>query len=255
MSSQAGSEKGLIKKMAEAIFGLEARLAAKWAESAHKRLMYSQWCIQPSPEWFDHQIDVYYLLQKNRNSIWCERGVFGGLALKGGSLLELSCGDGFNAKNFYSLRSKKVVACDFDPQAIATAKKKNKADNVEFALADIRHQMPDGIFENIVWDAAIEHFTPEEIFTIMKSIKSRLTSDGILSGYTIVEKSNGEKQLHQHEYEFSGKADLARFLEPYFKNIKIFETIHPVRHNLYFWASDSTLPFDDKWEYSLHVKS
>jgi SAM-dependent methyltransferase len=165
----------------------------------------------------------------------------------GGDLLELACGDGFNARNFYSLRSQRVIACDFDPKAIETARRKNSAPNVEFLLADIRTAMPTGKFENIVWDAAIEHFTPDEIEKILKDIKSRLTDKGILSGYTIVEKPDETKSLSHHEYEFKSKEDLLRFLTPYFKNVTVFETIYPSRHNLYFWASDGSLPFRSDW--------
>jgi len=107
--------------------------------------------------------------------------------------------------------------------------------------------VPKGIFENIVWDAAIEHFTEDEIAKLMLDIKSRLTPDGVLSGYTIVEREDGVKHLHQHEYEFRSKEDLLRFLTPHFKHVKVFETIYPSRHNLYFWASDSVVPFDESW--------
>src|SRR5262249_20398480 len=88
-------KKGLVKIIAEAIFGFESNVAAAWASSAHKRLFYSQWRIAPTPVWFDHTIDQYYQWRHTRNSFWLERGVFGSLALKRGRLLELSCGDGF----------------------------------------------------------------------------------------------------------------------------------------------------------------
>ena len=246
--------KGVLKSIAEAIFGLEARVAAWWAYSSHQRLMIAQWALQPSPEWFDHHIDLYFQFQKDRNSLWLERGAFGSLALKGGEVLELACGDGFNAKCFYSLRSRRVVACDFDPSAIATAKRKNRALNVSFVIADIRTQMPEGFFDNIVWDAAIEHFTPDEIGKIMVDIKRRLTPTGVLSGYSIVERSDGVKHLHQHEYEFADMDDLKRFLAPHFNNVKVFETIFPSRHNLYFWASDSVLPFDAGWAHMVEAR-
>ena len=159
----------------------------------------------------------------------------------------MACGDGFNARNFYSLRSKHVVACDFDSKAIKTAKRKNSAENIDYVLADIRTSMPNGKFENIVFDGAIEHFTPSEIEQIMKDIKSRLTSHGILSGHTIVERSEG-KSLTHHEYEFRSKKDLSRFLTPHFRNMTVFETIYPNRHNLYFWASDGDIPFSPNWQ-------
>lgn len=244
-------KKGLLKRLAEKIFEIESKLTKSWASAAHKRLFASQWFLKPAPEWFDHDIDLYYQWSKTNNSLWLERGVYGSLTLKGGNLLELSCGDGFNAKHFYSHKSKEVIACDFDPTAISTAKRKNQTDNIRFVLADIRNQMPEGMFENIVWDAAIEHFTPDEIKMIMQNIKNRLTPNGILSGYTIVEKDDGMKHIHQHEYEFKDMSDLKDFLTPHFKNVKIFETIYPDRHNLYFWASESTLPFDQDWIHCL----
>ncbi len=211
------------------------------------RLMAVQWGKPPSPEHFDHHIDLFYQWMATRNPLWVERGVFGSLALRGRDVLELACGDGFNARNFYSLRSRRVVACDFDPQAIKTATTKNSAPNVEYLLADIRTDMPAGTFDNVVWDAAIEHFTPAEIDAILTNIKSRLTAGGILSGYTIVERPDGTKSLSHHEYEFKNKQDLLRFLAPHFKRVTVFETVYPARHNLYFWASDGMIPFDPQW--------
>ena len=124
--------------------------------------------------------------------------------------------------------------------------------NVEFVLADIRSNMPEGTFDNIIWDAAVEHFTPKEIHQIMSIMKSRLTTDGILSGYTMVERLDKPKANKQHEYEFKNKEDLMQFLSPYFRNIKVFETIYPgIRHNLYFWASDAVIPFDNKWNHCI----
>ena len=48
----------------------------------------------------------------------------------------------------------------------------------------------------------------------------------------------------RHEYEFHDKADLARFLEPWFANVQVWETVFPTRTNLYFFASDGDLPMD-----------
>lgn len=246
-------KKGIKKKFFESLFGLETRLASYWVAKAHRRLMWSQWYIQPNPEWFNHNIDLYYQWKYlNINSFWVERGVFNAVALKGKNVLELSSGDGFNAKHFYSRLSESVIACDFDPTAIKHSNKYNSSDNVKFVLADIRTSLPEGKFENIIWDQALEHFTEEEIENLMPNIKSRLTIDGILSGNTIVEKNHGHegKMLHQHEYEFKNKEDLERFFKPYFKNINVFELFNSGRHNLYFWVSDGEIPFDDTWKFS-----
>ena len=126
-------------------------------------------------------------------------------------------------------------------------------DNIRFDVVDVRYGIPEKVNgqspTNVIWDAAIEHFTPVEIDNIMKRIYNILKpSNGILSGCTIVENSNG-KSLEQHEYEFKSMNDLKRFFTPYFKNVIVFETLWEDRHNLYFWASDGVLPFSAGWEH------
>jgi SAM-dependent methyltransferase len=236
------------KPALEAIFSLEARASEWWVSGAHHRLFLVQWGLHPIPEFFDHKIGLYWLWRARRAPHWVERGVFSLLALEPGcKALELCCGDGFNAYFFYSSRVGSMLSVDFDPKAIGHAKKHFNVDNVTYQLADIRTQMPEGVFDNVVWDAAIEHFTEAEIDKLLADIKGRLTSTGILSGFTIVERPDG-KQLSHHEYEFKSKDDLARFLRPHFHNVKVFETIYPDRHNLYFWASDGVIPFMEEWK-------
>jgi SAM-dependent methyltransferase len=232
------------KPVLEAIFSLESKVSEWWVAGAHHRLFLVQWGLHPLPEFFDHKIGLYWLWKAKRSPHWLERGVFSLLAMKSGcKVLELCCGDGFNAHYFYSCRAGSILSVDFDPKAIAYAKRNFRTDNVTYLLADIRTQMPEGVYDNVIWDAAIEHFTETEIARLMVNIKRRLTDDGILSGFTIVERLDGKKSLSHHEYEFKSKDDLARFLQPHFRNVKVFETIYPDRHNLYFWASDATIPF------------
>jgi cyclopropane fatty-acyl-phospholipid synthase-like methyltransferase len=146
-------------------------------------------------------------------------------------------------KYFYSLHAADITAVDFDSNAIEIAKKRNMAHNIDFKVCDIRNSLPIGKFNNIVWDAAIEHFTESEIDSIMCNIRESLTTAGVLSGYTVLEKESGEKHLHQHEYEFKSKDDLARFFSPHFTSVQILETQYPSRTNLYFFASNGVLPF------------
>jgi SAM-dependent methyltransferase len=222
----------------------------KLASFSHKLQMRYEWNTLPQPEWFDHYCDQFYQFKISQTPFWVERGIFGLLAInQGADILELCCGDGFNAYHFYSIRAKRIISVDFDKEAIPHAKKYNYAKNIEFKLCDIRYEMPEGIFDNVIWDAAIEHFTEEEIDNIMINIKNRLKPAGTLTGYTIVESPTGQKSLSHHEREFKSKEDLKSFFEPHFKNVKVFETIYPLRHNLYFYASDGILPFDREWHH------
>ena len=229
---------------------LLSSLSRKIAFTMHKLQFKFEWGSDQTPEWFDHYIDQFYLFRSTKNPLWLERGTFNLLAIKqNAKVLELCCGDGYNSFHFYSIRAKSIVSVDFDITAISHAKKYNRANNVEFLLCDIRSQMPDDHYDNILWDAGIAHFTELEIDQLMVNIKKRLNGNGILSGYTIVERLDG-KSLAQHEYEFKSKDDLVRFFVPHFKNVKVFETIYPSRHNLFFWVSDGILPFDNEWEHS-----
>lgn len=216
----------------------------RFSAFSHRLQFFVEWSVD-NPEYFDHNIDLYSKWHRTRESFPLERGVFSSFAISANSnVLDLCCGDGFNAYYFYSLRAQSVTAIDFDREAIRWAKRNYRSKNLNFKVGDIRSDIPNGPFNNIVWDAAVEHFTESEISSIMKRIKSILEPTGTLSGYTIVEPPDGGKHLHQHEYEFHSKEDLARFLSPHFKNVHVFETIFPSRTNLYFYATDCLLPFE-----------
>ena len=158
------------------------------ARRTHQAQFIAEWAAD-NPEYFDHFIDQYYLWPRERSSFPWERGVFSSVALEeNATVLDLCCGDGFNSYHFYSLRSLRVTAIDFDPEAIRWARRNFKASNLQYIHGDIRTQIPDGPFTNVVWDAAIEHFTEEEIAALMGRIKAALVPDGTLSGYTIIER-------------------------------------------------------------------
>ena len=223
------------------------RKVSSWT---HELQFYVDWAVD-NPEHFDHFIDLNFQWNKTRASFPMERGVFSSFALqrenrKLGRTLDLCCGDGFYTKYFYSLLSSEVVGIDFDSHAIKWARRNNKSDNIQYILGDVRTNFPTGEFDNIMWDAAIEHFNENEIHAIMNKIKMGLAPNGVLSGYTIKENDDVGKHLHQHEYEFRSMEDLTRFLTPFFENVKIIETVFPMRTNFYFYASDGVLPFEGK---------
>jgi SAM-dependent methyltransferase len=243
------------KRLASVKRGLPVVESLRWLNKGmraatrrtHQVQFLAEWGVD-NPEYFDHFLDQYFLWPTERTSFPWERGVFSSLALaENATVLDLCCGDGFNSYHFYSLRSESVTAIDFDDEAIRWARRNFKAPNLRYVRGDIRTDIPRGPFTNVVWDAAIEHFTETEISELMSSIRSVLTPDGTLSGYTIIEREDGKKSLHQHEYEFRSREDLARFLTPYFKNVQVFSTTYPTRTNLYFYATDGTIPFDRDW--------
>ena len=230
---------------------LETRIAELWASAAFHRRFLVQWGVYPLPEFYEHNIGMFWGWKVTRQAFWVERGVFGLLTMKQGCrVLELCCGDGFNAHHFYSCRAESILAVDFDPKAINYARRNFRAPNVRYEVADIRTNMPEGTFDNVIWDGAIEHFTAPEISELVAAIKKRLAPNGTLSGYTFVEASTGKPKFVHHEIEFDSPQDLARHFYAHFKNVKVFETVYSERTNLYFWASDGELPFSLNWSHA-----
>ena len=212
------------------------RLLVGWTHFAQFAV---QWGIKPRPEWFDHFLDQYWQ--------WAQRTT--------------ACGS--SAACFPGSSSKRIRGCSRSAAATVSIRgtsirpepgpsSRSISTRMQFrtpgdtiprrtlpSKQDIRAGLPEGPFDNIVWDAAIEHFTEKEIDTIMGAIVERLGADGILSGYTLTEDKTGKKSNALHEYEFKDKEDLRRFFTPHFKFVRVWETIYPTRHNLYFVASQT----------------
>jgi len=218
-----------------------------------RRVVYGSHAVQfalewggNNPEYFDHHIDQYYLWRKRANSFMWERGVFGSIAIAPGDrVLDLCCGDGFFTFHFYSTNAAEIIGIDFDERAVRGARRNFRRDNLSFAVADIRDSLPDGPFDVVVWDAAIEHFTESEIGEILRRIAVLLGDSGVLAGYTIVATDDGQKHLDQHEYEFSSAAELDLLLRAFFRNVQVIKTSSAERDNLYFHASNGPLPLSE----------
>lgn len=240
-----------------AVLKLANKAIRKLASCTHRCQHLVQWGAMPNPEWYDHFLDQYWGWTHIGSGMPWERGVFSSLALKkDGKVLELCCGDGFNAKHFYASKVRSIVAVDFDRAAIEHAKANFNSPKIVYEVCDIRKGLPSGSFNNVIWDAAIEHFTEKEIDFVMLQVKQSLLGDGVLSGYTVKRRCDGNKLHHDHEYEFSSKNDLLRFLGKHFERVMVFETEHAGRVNLYFYASDNApLPFDSDWDNSISVKA
>jgi SAM-dependent methyltransferase len=199
--------------------------------------------LRPQGEWYDHYVDANWQWGATGRSSFLERGVFNNLVMKPDAvLLELCCGDGFFTRHFYAGRAGRVVAVDANAEALAHARRHNAADNIVYLSCDIRSGLPEGPFDNVVWDSALHHFTKEEIGQILGELKQRLAPQGVLSGYTEVE----DIPYAYRKVDFREKADVAELLGRAFRHVMVLETPDPARTNLYFFASDSKerLPLD-----------
>ncbi len=201
---------------------------------------------------------MYSLWERLQQPFMAERGVVSVFAIpEGAHVLDLCCGDGYYTHMFHSGRASHVIAVDFDSSAIAFARQYHSAPNITYTVCDVRAGIPDGSFDTVIWNGAIEHFTEQEMSAILTSIRRRLKPGGMVAGYTVAAYETGELQLSHHEYEFPSAAALAAFLSKYFEHVRVFESVWPAkpslggvkRHNLYFYAGAGILPFDAEWPF------
>jgi hypothetical protein len=219
------------------------RVVRALSSLSHQFQLRVEGVLRPHSEWFDHYVDSNWQWSATGRSSFVERGVFSNLVIRpGAQVLELCSGDGFNTKHFYSGRATRVVGVDANAEAVAHAKRMNSADNVSYELCDIRETLPDGPFDNVVWDSALHHFTPQETGKVLALLKQRMAPAAVLSGYTEVE----DIEYEFRKVDFRDKSDVAELLGRAFKHVMVVETPDPERTNLYFFASDSRerLPLD-----------
>jgi SAM-dependent methyltransferase len=199
--------------------------------------------LRPSAEWFDHEIDVYWQWTARQRSMFLERGVLNTLAIRpGAEVLEICCGDGFNAHRFYAERGAHVLAVDHSREALAHARRFHARANIEYRACDILQGVPEGPFDNVIWDSAMHHFTLSEVAVILASAHRSLAPGGVLSGYTVIEPGEDYAYARLH---FEGPEALTDLLAGEFAHVSVLETPDAMRRNLYFFASDvaSALPF------------
>jgi SAM-dependent methyltransferase len=212
--------------------------------AASHRLQYRvEGFLRPSAEWFDHEVDVYWQWASRQRSMFLERGVLNTLAIRpGAEVLELCCGDGFNAHRFYAERCARVLAVDHSREALAHARRFHARANIEYRSCDILTGIPEGPFHNVIWDSAMHHFTLSEVAVILASVHRSLAADGVLSGYTVIDP--GEDYAYSR-MRFQEPEPLADVLASEFAHVAVIETPDAMRRNLYFFASDlvSALPF------------
>lgn len=219
--------------------------AVRWCSyHCHQLQYFLQYGGDTKPDWFDHYIDLHYGWTRTGNPQAWERGIFNLLALRpGGKLLELCGGDGFNARYFYAAKSAYITSIDINRQAVAHANRLHGSYRIRFLLGDIRSDIPSGQFDNVVWDSALCLFPPAEAEAILRTLKTRMLPGGVLSGHIGYEPEN--TALNAVRYDSIEELELR--LKPVFENVRIFSTRHDGRYNLYFYASDGPVPFDDDW--------
>jgi SAM-dependent methyltransferase len=131
---------------------------------------------------------------------------------------------------------------DANREALAHARHVNPAPNVRYLQGDIRGELPAGPFDNVIWDAALTHFSDDEVQSILRNVRAVLRPGGVLSGQTDYETAG------DYSYAVISVPDselLADMLGRVFPHVYIRRSDDGPRVNYYFFCSDEAraLPF------------
>ena len=89
---------------------------------------------------------------------------------------------------------------------------------------------------------ALHHVEPGlQVELVFGQVRTRLGERGIFSGYTIAQEPGIDALC------FSGPEQLRAYMARFFAHVTVFETRSHERQNLYFWASQSTVPLRPDW--------
>ena len=260
--SRGGSELGrLLQQLGrstsfrEFYAGVErlAEVSRSISYNVHNLKLLCDFQIPPATLYTDHYINQFFLLSAFKRTWWIEGPAFCGLAIEPGSrVLELGCGTGYYTDVFFSPFASEIVAIDIDPRAIETARRTHQAKNIRYEVMDFRKTLPDGHFDVVVWTPTIIAYTPDEIDTFMGRLREVMRPGAQLCGFTCIEAKHAGSEILWYDMK-----SLAERLKRYFRNVRAFERVHPTvqppRHELFFFASDGTLPFDAEWQHGVRL--
>jgi SAM-dependent methyltransferase len=192
-------------------------------------------------DWHDHHTDVSWKWPSTGGWEPLARGVLSGLAIREGArVLDIGSGDGFFARHFYASRAEEVIGVDQDRRAVSHARRVNRDENLSFQRGDIRSELPEGPFDNAIWDNGINYLTRREAISTLRGIRERLAPGGLLSGVTDREPERSTAELNV----FADAADLAGCLHEAFPHVCVLEFSAGSRHIFQFYAAmeESSIP-------------
>jgi len=181
--------------------------------------------------WYDHRYDW---ARGPENWMWYERGILGHRYIReGDQVLDLCCGDGMFSGLIFSKKASLVHGIDRSSQVIALARELYARENVTFFEGNVlEDDFPAPEYDTVVFFAAIEHFTCEEIHHLLDKIVQVLAPNGLLLGSTLLFGKGGNAE---HAIEFETVGELESLLAPHFGQVTTWTTVwNQWRTEVYF---------------------
>jgi SAM-dependent methyltransferase len=182
-----------------------------------------EWVYRKSaPHFFNHRMGIFKFAFGRGDPVGpysYYRGFFCSEVIQEGDrLLDIGCGDGFFTKRFYSMKCSQIDAIDIDKEAINSARSYNSGRNIRYYEIDaVRLPFPGRIYDVVVWDGAIGHFSSQDCEKVLKRISNVLSPEGVFAGS---ESLGGEEGRHDH-LQFFSLDDLYVLFKAHFRHVQI----------------------------------
>lgn len=217
-------------------------LASDFAERVMTRLLERRMTKRVQREWIDatapphHSFNNYgafrlAMLPQTVGAFPFLRGFLSMMAVsEGDKVLDISCGDGFFSKRFFSTRASHVDAFDVETYAIEMANRYNADPKVSYTVRDaITDPFPSADYDVIIWDGGIAHFPPGTNDLMMGKVKAALKPGGLFVG----SESLGFDGSEDHLQRWMDETEVRAMLSPYFRFVEVYSTS-------YFYNVDRT---------------
>lgn len=204
----------------------------------------AEWGAGQRRMWFDRNL-AFNSIRVIDCTNYTERIGFSTLMLKNNpKILELGFGDAYAAAHYYHRVSTTYIGVDNDRDSHKFAEINYPWLRGKLLEVDYSCDFPNGEFTNIIWDAGIGYFEEVARARILNACKLSLGENGILSGF-VIQKGVKTHPLFSNCPE--NTKQLKNWLNPYFKNIWIFEKCYEAQTGdlekyFYFACSNGDLP-------------
>jgi SAM-dependent methyltransferase len=147
-------------------------------------------------------------------------------------VLDAACGVGYGSAEVGRV-ARRVLGVDVDPEAVAYARSRYAAPNVEFAVMDLASlPLDDESFDTVCAFEAIEHVSAPE--AVLAEVARVLRRDGALVVSTPrAERTTDRPENPYHAVEYA-PADLERLLRGFFERVELYgqRRLQTRRHRL-----------------------
>ncbi len=138
----------------------------------------------------------------------------------GKDVLDAGCGVGYGAE-VLATRARRVVGVDLDAEAIAYARRRYGAPNVEFVQGDLLAlELPDGDFDVVCSFETIEHVPDHERY--LREVRRVLRPGGVFVVSTPRADATTRRPANPHHEVELSRADFEALLRRHFDAVELF---------------------------------